>query len=67
MNPYDEATRLFPKLGRYRKLIVSLLSTTTPFVVWLVSAPQTPAAIVAASFGYLLANFGVYRLPNAPE
>jgi hypothetical protein len=64
---YTEATSLFPKLGRYRKLVVSLLTTATPFVIWLVSSPQSAAAIVAASLGFVLANFGVYKIPNEPE
>jgi hypothetical protein len=64
---YTELTGLFPSLARYRKLAVSLISTATPFVLWLLSGPHTAAAIVAASLGYLLANFGVYRLPNAPS
>jgi hypothetical protein len=64
---YDEATALFPFLGRYKKLIVSLLGTTTPFVIFLTSAPHSPAEILAATFGYLLTNFGVYQLPNSSE
>lgn len=63
---YDEASALFPKLGRYKKLVVALLGTTAPFVIFLTSAPHTSAEIVAASVGYLLTNFGVYKLPNAP-
>lgn len=64
---YDEATALFPKLGRYKKLAVSLLGTTAPFVIFLTSATHSPAEIVTAGVGYLLTNFGIYRLPNAPE
>jgi hypothetical protein len=63
---YTELTALWPSLGRYRKLAVSILSTATPYVIWLLSGPHTAVAIVAASLGFLLANFGVYRLPNDP-
>ncbi|HYJ22615.1 MAG TPA: hypothetical protein VEW07_11415 [Solirubrobacterales bacterium] len=64
-DPYDEATALFPKLGKYKKLIVSLLGTTTPFVVYLTSGAHSPKEIVAVALGWLATNFGVYRLPNA--
>jgi hypothetical protein len=63
-DPFSEATSLFPQLGRYRKLVVSLLSTAAPLVIFLVSAPHSAGAIVAASVAYVLANFGVYRVPN---
>jgi hypothetical protein len=62
---YDEATALFPKLGKYKKLIVSLLGTTTPFVIFLTSSVHSAAEIIPASLLYLLTNFGVYQLPNA--
>jgi hypothetical protein len=64
---YTEATALFPFLARYRKLAVAIVSTATPFVIWLLSGPHAAVAIVAASLGFLLANFGVYQVPNAPK
>jgi hypothetical protein len=64
---YTELTALFPKLGRYRKLAVAIVSTAAPFVLWLLSGPHTAAAIIAASLAFVLANFGVYRVPNSPE
>lgn len=64
---YTEATALFPKLGRYRKLIVALLATTAPLVIFLTTAPHSAAEIVPAVLAWLLANFGVYRIPNEPE
>lgn len=63
---YTELEALFPFLARYRKLAVALITTTTPFVIWLLSGPHTAVAIVAASLGYLAGNFGVYQLPNDP-
>jgi hypothetical protein len=62
---YTEAEALFPRLARYRKLIVALLATTVPLVLFLVSEPHSAPEIVAAAAGWLLANFGVYRFPNA--
>lgn len=62
---YDEATALFPKLGKYKKLIVSLLGTTAPFVIFLTSATHSAAEIVPATFLYVLTNLGVYQLPNS--
>lgn len=66
-DPYTELTALVPKLGRFRKLIVALLATTTPLVIFLTSEPHSAAEIVPAVLGYLLANFGVYRIPNELE
>lgn len=64
---YTELEGLFPFLARYRKLAVSLISTAAPFVIWLLSGSHTAVAIVAASLGFLLANFGVYQVPNSPS
>lgn len=64
---YTEATALFPKLGKYRKLIVALLATTAPLLIFLTAAPHSAAEIVPAVIGWGLANFGVYRIPNEPE
>jgi hypothetical protein len=62
---YDEASALFPALAKYRKLIVSVLVTAAPLVIFLASAAHSPAEILAACVGYVLANFGVYQVPNA--
>jgi membrane protease YdiL (CAAX protease family) len=64
---YTELTGLFPFLARYRKLAVAIVSTATPFVLWLLSGPHTTAAIVTAACALVLANFGVYQVPNSPE
>lgn len=65
-NAYDEAAGLFPSLAKYKKLAVSLLGTTSAFVIFLVSGDHTTAEIVGAAFGYVLTNFGVERATNAP-
>lgn len=64
---YSELEGLFPFLSRYRKLAVSLISTAAPFVIWLLSGPQSAVAIIGAAVGFVLANFGVYQLPNSPS
>lgn len=61
---YDEASNLWPGLARYKKVIVSFLGTTVPFVIFLAEQPRSFAQIVAASGGYVLTNFGVYRVTN---
>jgi len=66
-DPYTEAEVLFPRLARYRKLIVALVATTAPLVIFLTTASHSPAEIIGACLGYLLANFGVYRIPNEPQ
>lgn len=63
---YTEATNLFPSLAKYRKLIVAWLSTTAPFVIFLTTATHSAAEIIPAAVAYVLANFGVYAVPNAP-
>lgn len=61
---YDEATALWPKLGRYKKFIVSLTVSTVPFVIFLTSATHSASEVVAASAGYVLLNLGVRQVPN---
>jgi hypothetical protein len=63
---YTEATGLFPVLAKYRKLVVSVLVTAAPLVIFLTSAAHSPAEVLAACVGFVLANFGVYQVPNAP-
>ncbi len=62
---YDEAATLWPFLARYKKLIVSLVGTTAPLVIFLTSGPQPAPAIVAACTGWVLTNLGVERVSNA--
>lgn len=64
---YGEATGLFPSLAKYRKLIVAVLATAAPLVIFLVTAPHSTAEVVGACAGYVLANFGIYRIPNEPS
>jgi hypothetical protein len=63
---FDEASALFPALAKYRKLIVSILVTAAPLVIFLTTAAHSPAEVIAACVGFVLANFGVYQVPNAP-
>lgn len=63
---YDEASALFPTLARYKKLVVALLGTTAPLVIFLTSGSHSPAEVIAASAGWLLTNFGVARVTNKP-
>jgi hypothetical protein len=67
MSTYSELSKLYPKLKRYRKLIVTFLGTTAPFITWLAAGPQPADAIVAASLAYVLLNFGVYEAKNDPS
>jgi hypothetical protein len=61
---FTELTNLIPSLGKFRKLIVTFLGTTAPFVVYLTSGPLSADTIVAASLAYVLLNFGVYETKN---
>lgn len=61
---YDEAASLWPGLARYKKLIVALVGTTAPLVLFLAEQPRSVQQILAASVGYVLTNFGVYRATN---
>ncbi len=62
---YDEAASLFPFLAKYKKLVVSLVGTTAPLVIFLTSGPQSAPAVVAACVGWALTNLGVERATNA--
>ena len=64
MTPIDAAIELWPSIGKYKKLIVALLGTTAPFVLFLTESPKSFGAIFAASVGYFLTNFGVYQASN---
>jgi hypothetical protein len=64
---YDEATSLFPVLARYKKLIVSLLGTTVPLIIFLTSAPHPAPEVIAACLGWALTNFGVKQVTNEPQ
>lgn len=65
-SPYDEATGLFPALGKYRKLILSVLVTAAPLVLFLTTSTHSAKEIIPACVAYVLANFGVYAVPNDP-
>lgn len=62
---FDEAAALFPSIAKYKKLAVSLVGTTGPFVVYLLESAHSPADIVTAATAYVLLNFGVYEANNA--
>lgn len=64
MSTFDEAARLWPKIGKYKKLIVAAVSATTPFVAWLLAGPHPASEIFAWSSAYVLSLFGVYESKN---
>lgn len=67
MNPFEAAAELWPSIAKYKKLTVALLGTTAPLVLFLSEGPKSFPEIVAASVGYVLTNFGVYRVTNKVE
>lgn len=62
-NAADEATRLWPAFGKYRKFIASLVATSVPFAVYLCD-PRTTKEVIAAAGAYVLTNLGVYGVSN---
>ena len=60
---FTELTKLVPKAAKYRKLIASVVTTTIPFIVFLLD-PHTAKEIVTASGSYILVNLGVYGVSN---
>lgn len=65
-DPYAEASSLFPFLAKYKKLVVSLVGTTAPLVIFLTSGPQPAPAVIAACVGWVLTNLGVEHVTNKP-
>lgn len=60
---FDDIKKLWPRLGKYQKLVASLVTTTVPFIVYLLD-PHSAKEIVEASGAYILVNLGVYGVPN---
>lgn len=60
---FTELSRLVPSLAKYRKLIAALVTTSIPFVVFLLD-PHSAQEIVAASGAFILTNLGVYGVSN---
>lgn len=61
---FDEAAKLWPVVSKYKKLLVSLVGTTGPFVVYLLAGSHTAAEYVSSATAYVLLNFGVYEAKN---
>lgn len=59
-----EAAKLWPALGRYRKLVAALAVSTGPLVTFLLAGPHSAAEIFAASWSWVLVNLGVYGATN---
>lgn len=58
-----EATRLWPAIGRYRKFVASLVTTSVPFAIYLCD-PRTTKEVIAAAGAYVLTNLGVFGVSN---
>lgn len=58
-----EATRLWPVIGKYRKLVASVVTTSVPFAIFLCD-PRTTKEVIAAAGSYLLINLGVFGVTN---
>lgn len=58
-----EAARLWPAVGRYRKLAASIVTTSVPFAIYLCD-PRTTKEVIAAAGSYLLVNLGVFGVSN---
>lgn len=60
---YEEAEKIWPEIGKYRKLLASLITSSVPFAIYLLD-PRTPKEVVAATGAFLLVNLGVYGVSN---
>lgn len=68
INPEDnstagEMTRLWPAVGRYRKLVAAVVTTSVPFAIFLCD-PRTTKEVIAAAGSWLLVNLGVFGVSN---
>jgi hypothetical protein len=61
---YEEASKLWPRFAKYRKLIAAIVVSTGPLVAFLAGEPRSFAEIVAAVNTWLLLNLGVYEVKN---
>lgn len=60
---FAEASKLWPRIKKYRKLVVAAVGSTVPLILFLLE-PRSAAEIVAAAEGWILLNLGVYGVPN---
>jgi len=61
---FSELNALIPSVGKYRKLIASIVTSSFPFAIFLASAPHSAVEILAATQAYVLLNLGVYGVKN---
>lgn len=60
---FTEAGRLWPGIKKYKKLLVSVVVSTGPLVLFLLE-PRSTAEVIAAGQTWLLLNFGVGGVKN---
>lgn len=60
---FEEAARLWPSIGKYRKFIASVVTTAVPLAIYLTDT-RSAKEVLAAAGAYLLTNLGVYGVSN---